>query len=109
MPYFCGECGADTYICQVCRRILCSEENPSKWKPDLTGYKSAGNICPRCLSIKEPKFPKVRILLESKGWKDCFLSASFKKGNSKVMYSYISDLILDGKTAEEIYQEIIGK
>ena len=48
MPHFC-ECGADTYICQKCARILCSRDYPSTWRPDITGHKSAGNVCPTCL------------------------------------------------------------
>lgn len=49
MPHFSSCCpGADTYICQKCARILCSKCQPPKWRPDITGNKSAGNICPKC-------------------------------------------------------------
>jgi len=54
MPNFC-ECGADTYICQKCGRILCSKDYPSTWRPDITEHESAGNVCPSCLrgGVKE--------------------------------------------------------
>lgn len=50
---FCRKCGADTYICQVCGKILCGMESPSEWRPDITGHKSAGNVCPSCLKKHE--------------------------------------------------------
>lgn len=58
MPHFCSKCSAkgitsDEYICQVCGSIKCSVEEPSEWRPDLTGKESAGNICPVCLRTKE--------------------------------------------------------
>lgn len=43
-------CGADTYICQSCGRILCSAAFPAEWRPDITGNQSAGNVCPTCLN-----------------------------------------------------------
>lgn len=50
MPHFSSCCpGADEYICQVCGGIRCSGCQPSSWRPDITGHKSAGNICPKCL------------------------------------------------------------
>ena len=49
MPHFCDWCGAETYICQKCRKIFCSEDHPPKWRPDITGNESAGNVCPMCL------------------------------------------------------------
>ena len=49
MPHFSACCGADEYICQVCWNIFCSECKTSEWRPDITGYKSAGNVCPKCL------------------------------------------------------------
>jgi len=51
MPHFSSCCkGADEYICQVCGRIMCSGCKPSSWRPDITGHKSAGNVCPKCLT-----------------------------------------------------------
>ncbi len=50
MPHFSSCCpGADTYICQKCGKIFCSKCQPSQWRPDITGHKSAGNVCPKCL------------------------------------------------------------
>lgn len=50
MPHFSSCCpGADTYICQKCAKIFCSKCQPSQWRPDITGHKSAGNVCPKCL------------------------------------------------------------
>ena len=46
-------CGVDTYICQKCAKIFCSKCNPSVWRPDITGHKSAGNVCPGCLKTHE--------------------------------------------------------
>jgi len=54
MPTFSKCCpGADEYICQVCARIKCGRCQPPQWRPDLTGRKSAGNICPTCREEKE--------------------------------------------------------
>lgn len=47
MPHFC-KCGGDEYICQVCGKVRCSREQPSKWLPELTGSEQAGNVCPEC-------------------------------------------------------------
>ena len=50
MPHFSNCCkGADEYICQKCRKIKCSGCQPSTWRPDITGHKSAGNVCPDCM------------------------------------------------------------
>jgi len=49
MPHFSKCCGADEYICQVCWNIFCDKCRPSEWRPDVTGHKSAGNVCPSCL------------------------------------------------------------
>lgn len=55
MPHFSSCCpGADTYICQKCAKIFCSKCQPSQWRPDITGHKSAGNVCPNCLKKFEP-------------------------------------------------------
>lgn len=49
MPHFSSCCkGFDTYICQICGKILCSRCKPSSWRPDITGHKSAGNVCASC-------------------------------------------------------------
>lgn len=53
MPSFC--CPADMYICQVCGRILCDGCRPAVWRPDITGLKGAGNVCPSCLSAHQEK------------------------------------------------------
>ena len=53
MPHFCSKCGADTYLCQVCHRAMCSREYPSIWRPDITGHSSAGNVCPSCVKKAE--------------------------------------------------------
>lgn len=53
MPHFSKCCpGADEYVCQICGQIKCSGCQPSVWRPDLTGHKSAGNVCPDCLKQK---------------------------------------------------------
>jgi hypothetical protein len=50
MPHFSSCCrGADEYICQKCGKIFCSNCHPPEWRPDITGHKSAGNVCPSCL------------------------------------------------------------
>lgn len=52
MPYFSKCCsGAADYICQVCGRIKCSSCQPSDWRPEITGHKSAGNVCPTCVKL----------------------------------------------------------
>ncbi len=48
MPHF-SESGNDTYICQRCARVFDSVEQPSQWRPDITGNSSAGNVCPACV------------------------------------------------------------
>lgn len=48
MPHF-DEDGNDTYICQVCAQIKSSVKNPPQWRPDITGSKSAGNVCIGCV------------------------------------------------------------
>jgi hypothetical protein len=53
MPSFCDICGADMYICQKCGRDLCSDTEQPKWRPDITGNKSAGNVCPDCIKDHE--------------------------------------------------------
>lgn len=54
MPYFSSCCpGADEYICQKCGKIKCDKCQPPSWRPDITGYKSAGNVCPTCLKNYE--------------------------------------------------------
>lgn len=57
MPHFCncGNTGCENYVCQVCGRIKCSTEQPSVWRPDITGHKSAGNVCPMCLKKYEER------------------------------------------------------
>ncbi len=51
MPHFCG-CGSDTYICQQCARVFCSDTTcprgrASEW------IKGTGNVCARCLGQRE--------------------------------------------------------
>ena len=54
MPHFSSCCkGADTYICQKCAKIFCGGCQQSSWRPDITGLKSAGNVCPKCLKKYE--------------------------------------------------------
>ena len=56
MPTFSKCCpGADEYLCQVCGRVKCSGCQPSTWRTDITGNKSAGNVCPDCLKAHKPK------------------------------------------------------
>lgn len=50
MPHF-DENGRDTVICQVCVRIV----TEATWRPDITGHKSAGNVCNRCLANHQQK------------------------------------------------------
>lgn len=54
MPHFDTN-GADTYICQKCARIFNSVKYPPTWRPDITGHKSAGNVCPACLNDANTK------------------------------------------------------
>jgi rubrerythrin len=47
MPHF-DAYGGDEWICQVCGRVQDSRVE-SVWRPDITGHKGAGNVCPKCL------------------------------------------------------------
>jgi hypothetical protein len=48
MPHF-DQHGGDQWICQKCLSIFDSTVN-SEWRPDITGNKCAGNVCPSCLA-----------------------------------------------------------
>lgn len=48
MPHFCEKCGADTYICQTCHKVFCSNETEGYWRTDITGNKAAGTVCETC-------------------------------------------------------------
>lgn len=39
----------DDYMCQKCATVKDSGTDPSQWRPDITGNKSAGNVCPSCM------------------------------------------------------------
>lgn len=43
MPHFTDD-GRDTVLCQVCARVVTA----ATWRPDITGNKSAGNVCKSC-------------------------------------------------------------
>ena len=45
MPHF-DKNGNDTVLCQLCGRVV----NSATWRPDLTGNKSAGNVCSLCVA-----------------------------------------------------------
>ncbi len=46
----CKICGSpDDYLCQICGKVKCGKCEPSSWRPDITGSRSAGNVCPGCL------------------------------------------------------------
>ena len=49
----------DMYICQVCERDLCPKCDGGEpvWRPDITGYEGAGNVCPRCLARHQKSCP----------------------------------------------------
>lgn len=50
MPHFSSCCpDADEYLCQKCGKSRCGKCYPSEWRPDLTGHKSFGNVCPDCV------------------------------------------------------------
>lgn len=66
MPHFSDCCGRDEYVCQVCGAILCSSCHPSEWRPDITGSKSAGNVCPTCLVKAVPAVAKSKITKTAK-------------------------------------------
>lgn len=51
MPHFDSD-GYGTWICQVCGKVY-SDRVRSEWRPDVTGHKSAGNVCPTCLEKHE--------------------------------------------------------
>jgi len=76
MPHFC-KCGADTYICQKCGKVFCSKDYPPEWRADITENKSAGNVCPECVTDFE-------------NFKQGFITAriSFKNGESISLYEY---------------------
>lgn len=48
MPTFSRN-GNDEYICQKCARVFDSVEQPSQWRPDITGHNGAGTCCPTCV------------------------------------------------------------
>lgn len=53
MPHFCDECGQDTFICQKCGKVFCTNESCSKgtkyhWDTKVTGSSSAGAVCDNC-------------------------------------------------------------
>ena len=52
MPHFSAD-GNDTYLCQVCAHEFDGVKFPSKWRPDITKSKSAGNVCPSCVAKYE--------------------------------------------------------
>jgi hypothetical protein len=52
MPYFCKKCGADTYLCQLCLREICSKDEPSTWKK-IPNKSYSGSVCPICKYIIE--------------------------------------------------------
>ncbi len=59
MPHFSSCCpGVDEYICQVCGKIKCSGCQPPEWRSDITGHKSAGNVCKPCLETFEKNHVK---------------------------------------------------
>jgi len=56
MPHFC-ECGADTYLCQICLREKCGRDEPSIWVK-IPNKQFSGNVCPACAkanNLKEAK------------------------------------------------------
>jgi hypothetical protein len=40
----------DGWICQICATIKPDTERP-EWRPEITGHKSAGNVCALCRSL----------------------------------------------------------
>jgi hypothetical protein len=57
MPHFTKE-GREEWICQKCGYIF-GDKIVSTWRPDITGHKSAGNVCPFCLWEHEEKKSKL--------------------------------------------------
>ena len=57
MPHFCPRCHADEYVCQVCGKVRCSRECPSKWMKPVPGKQFEGNVCPDCqpMDMKQVK------------------------------------------------------
>jgi hypothetical protein len=49
MPHF-SPSGHDMVLCQVCGRDIDTSKEKVVWRPDITGHKSAGNVCAACLS-----------------------------------------------------------
>lgn len=52
MPHF-SESGHDVVICQKCGRLVDTGKENVTWRPDITGHKSAGNVCDPCLHKHE--------------------------------------------------------
>jgi len=53
MPHFCPECHNDTFLCQKCGKVYCSNEKCKygtkyHWSPEITGNEGAGAVCERC-------------------------------------------------------------
>ncbi len=65
MPHFSSCCGRDEYICQKCGVIKCSNCSTPEWRPDITGHKSAGNVCKECMSRFNAMLPSSQEVIKS--------------------------------------------
>jgi hypothetical protein len=54
MPHF-SPSGHDMVLCQICGRDVDTGQESVSWRPDATGYQSAGNVCSQCLAKHEAK------------------------------------------------------
>jgi hypothetical protein len=60
MPHF-DEQGRDTVICQKCGKVV----TEASWRPDITGSKSAGNVCATCESAYDVRRQREQNAAES--------------------------------------------
>lgn len=54
MPHF-SKSGHDMVLCQVCGRDIDTGKDQPEWRVDITGNKSAGNVCPSCVAMHDDK------------------------------------------------------
>jgi hypothetical protein len=85
MPHF-SEDGNDMYICQVCGRQLDSVKHPPVWRTDVTGNKSAGNVCPTCLKGKQFCNPHGDLQRPISLYEHCRRESGFSKHADIVRY-----------------------
>ncbi|MGC9976184.1 MAG: hypothetical protein ABSC57_05640, partial [Syntrophales bacterium] len=53
MPVFCM-CGAEKYICEICKADICGKDLPATWMEVTSADEEhSGNMCPACVMLIE--------------------------------------------------------